>query len=158
MKETGTLINGCADKYKRSYIALTEYLSNSQAFNLDTNPVIEDMDFKMARGMLYSFFESHSILVSVTPQDITHRDETMQCRWAYFICLEETEIIESGFKAREEAEYIAFLKSFQFLDTRLFIKQTKNRFYDQTSDSSCLNVNWEQLNRVLSYKRANLLS
>lgn len=159
MQKTGTLINGCADKYKRAYIALLEYLKiNSQDFSLDTNPVIGDMDFRMVRGMLYSFFESHSILVSVTPQDITHRDERMQCRWAYFICLEETEIIESGFKTREESEYIAFLKSFQFLDTKLFVMQTKNRFYDQTSDISCLNVNWGHMNRVLSYKRANLLS
>jgi hypothetical protein len=158
MQQTSVLLNSCSEKYKRAYIELKNYLfTNNRQLQFDINN-ISDIDFKISRGILYSFFDSCSILVSVSPHDITKNDNKQKCRWSYLIALDDTEIIEGHFKKREEAEYIAFLKCFQFLDTKLFIKQTKDRFYDETSDTSCLNVNWVQLNRVLSYKRKNLLT
>lgn len=158
MQQTGTLINSCSDKYKRAYVELRNYLfNNNKHLQFDIN-TISDVDFKISRGILYSFFDSCSILISVTPHDIIKKDDKQKCKWSYLIALDDTEIIEGHFKTRDEAEYIAFLKSFQFLDTRLFIKQTKDRFFDESSDTSCLNVNWNQLNRVLSYKRKYLIS
>ena len=67
--------------------------------------------------------------------------------------IEVEDIIEGDFAKREYAEFIMFKKAFQFLDTRLFIKDTKNRFIDESSDSSCLNVNWKHLSIVLNHKR-----
>lgn len=147
------------EKYRRSYTELSKYLDNNKD-NFGINILdITKFDFKPISGILYSFFDSHSILISVTPQNISNKKgKATKCGWSYLIYLEETEIIEGDFSERVTAEYIAFLKAFQFLDTKLFIEQTKDRFIDESSDTSCLNMNWKQLNLVLAHKRKNLLT
>lgn len=152
---TKDLLKTCSDKYVMAYKDFESFISkNSLSEHKTIDSVIFELKFSVFRGVLYSFFESNSIYITTTPYDINQKG----CKWNYFIFLDGTEIAESEFDCRETAEYIAFLKSFQFLDTKLFIKYTQDRFYDQFSDVSCLNMDWNHLNKVLNYKRKNLLA
>ena len=159
------LISNTSSKFKRAYKVLEFYLIKEvNRFEQNLLPeqikeLICQTDFKELRGILYSFFDKNNILVSISPYDITKsNDEKINSKWKYFISIDGTEIIEGEFKKREYAEFVAFQKAFEFLDTMLFIKDTSNRFYDQSADSSCLNVNWQHLNKVLNHKRKSLIT
>lgn len=159
------LIKNTFDKYKRASKLLEFYLIKEvERFeeNLlpeQTKNLIFQTDFKELRGILYSFFDKNSILISVNPYDISQQsNEEIKCNWQYYMNIDGTDITEGDFKKREQAEFVAFQKAFEFLDTKLFIKDTSNRFYDESSDSSCLNVNWNHLNKVLNHKRKSLIS
>ena len=150
--ETSVLLNSCSQKYSRAFKNFQDFISKDNYFS-DNKLDFNTANFNIFRGFLYSFFESHSIYITTTPYDIKS-----SCKWNYFIYIDNIEIAEADFTDRETAEYIAFLKCFQFLDTKLFIELSQNRFYDQSSDVSCLNMDWEHLNKVLNYKRINLLA
>lgn len=156
MQKTKIIFQVCYDKQTRAYTELRKYL-NENGEKLGINSLtIEDVDFCVLRGILYSFFERHSIIVSVNPRSIDLDEGKVKCDWSYLIHLEGAEVMEHEFKDREVAEFVAFTRAFQFLDTTLFMQYSKDRFFDESADSSCLNVNWEQLNRVLSHKRRNI--
>jgi hypothetical protein len=155
--ESKTLIYSSAI-YKRAFTALEYHLMNK--FNLYKNCLPEQIkenlvkkDFKELRGFLYSLFDDNEILISVYPTQISKYRRGVH--WEHSIKLDGIEINEDSFHTREQAEFIAFSKAFQFLDTKIFIEQTKDRFYDDSSDSSCVKMNWEHLNKILNYKRKN---
>ena len=155
--ESKTLINN-SSVYKRAFTALEYHLMNK--FNLYKNCLSEQIkenliekDFKELRGFLYSLFDDNEILISVYPKQISKYRRGFN--WEHTIKIDGIEIIEDSFVTREQAEFIAFSKAFQFLDTKIFIEQTQYRFYDESSDSSCAKMNWEHLNKVLNYKRKN---
>jgi len=159
------LIKNTFDKYKRASKLLEFYLIKnverfeSNLFPEQTKNLILQTDFKELRGILYSFFDNNSILISVNPYDISQQpNEETKCSWQYYMNIDATDITEGDFKNREQAEFVAFQKAFEFLDTKLFIKDTSNRFYDESADSSCLNVNWKHLNKVLNHKRKYLIN
>jgi hypothetical protein len=160
MQQSKVLINEISSKNKRAYKLLEFYLKKEVSLfkeNLLPEQVREiatQIPFKELRGSLYSFFDRNNILVSVSPYGIEFDgDDFVKCKWKFNIVIDDNDIIESDFDKREYAEFISFQRAFQFLDTKLFIEQTKNRFYDETADSSCLNVNWGHLNKVLNHKR-----
>jgi hypothetical protein len=147
---TNILLNTISNKYGRANTVFTKYIYGDNYFtqkNLD----LELVDFNVFKTLLYSFFESQKIFVTVKPYELK------DIKWSYLIEIDDNEISDGNYKEKEVAEYIAFLKCFQFLDTRLFIEQTKNRYYDESADVACLNVNWKHLNKVLNYKRKYLL-
>lgn len=155
--KTKTLIDTTKEQYRRSYASLSNHLTEHISTYGITIHNIGDYDFKSVSGILSSFFDEHNILVSVIPNNILNKkSEKTKHLWSYLMYIDKTEIVEGDFQSREIAEYIAFLKAFQFLDTKLFIEQTKERFFDESSDISCLKMNWDKLNEVLSYKRKNL--
>ena len=164
-QQSTILIKNTFDKYKRASKSLEFYLiKNVDRFesNLLPEQIKENIcqtDFKEFRGILYSFFDNNSILISVNPYDINQEsNDEIKCKWQYYMNIDGTDITEGDFKKREQAEFVAFQKAFEFLDTKLFIKDTSNRFYDESSDSSCLNVNWNHLNKVLNHKRKSLIN
>jgi len=157
-QQSTVLINNAYEKFKRAYKVLEFYLLKeipSFRNNLLPEQMKELMcqyNFKELKGILSAFFDSNNILISTIPYDIESKEE-LKCKWKFYIHIDGVEIIDGNFPKREQAEFISFQKAFQFLDTKLFIKDTESRFYDETSDSSCLNVNWKHLDKVLSYKR-----
>jgi hypothetical protein len=163
-QQSTILIKNTFDKYKRAYKSLEFYLKKEvDRFQENLLPeqireLVCQTSFKEFRGLLYSFFENNDILISVSPYDIDKSNEKIKCKWKYYINIDGVDIIDGDFKKREEAEFVSFQKAFEFLDTKLFIKDTSNRFYDESSDSSCLNVNWKHLNKVLNHKRKALIS
>jgi hypothetical protein len=158
-QQSTILTKNIFDKYKRASKSFEYYLINeigrfkSNLLNQQIIDLLCETDFKELRGILYSFFEKNNILISITPYDISYSGDEIVCKWQYYMNINKTEITELDFKKREQAEFVSFQKAFEFLDTVLFIKDTSNRFYDESSDSSCLNVNWEHLNKVLNHKR-----
>jgi hypothetical protein len=166
MQKSEILIKDTFEKYKRA-CNIFEIFLKKEVLRFKDNMLPEqilelasDTDFKELRGLLYSFFDNNNILISVSPYDkiVNVSSNTETYKWQYHINLEGTDIIEGNFDKREYAEFIAFKQSFQFLDTQLFIKLTSNRFYDESSDSSCLKVDWNHLKNVLNYRRENLIS
>lgn len=148
---TKILLNTTSEKYGRANSDFLKYIKNDNYF-VNNNLDIENAEFSVFKSLLYSFFESHKIFITVRPFDIYSK-----LKWSYLIELDNNEIFDGSYQEKEIAEYIAFLKCFQFLDTRLFIEYTKNRYYDESADVACLNVNWTHLNKVLNYKRKFLL-
>ena len=142
------ILSTAQEKYQKAFSELNIFLSSRMNMSQ-----FEKTDFNVARGLFYSFFDSHSILVSTLPYYF--KSET-KCRWQYVINIDGIEISEGYLPNRETAEYVAFMRAFQFLDTKLFIEYTKGRFSDE-SETSCLNINWEHLHRVLNHKRINLV-
>jgi hypothetical protein len=141
-----------AEKFSRAFSLFEKYITkNDFCFGVN-NLDIKTIDFKVFKSFLYDFFEKNNIYVTVKAYDLTSN-----VKWHYVIELENNQINQDGFNERELAEYVAFIKCFQFLDTRLFIEYSKNRYIDETSDSSLLNVNWVHLNKVLNYKRKLLI-
>jgi hypothetical protein len=135
-----------AEKFTRSFSLFEKFIKNDNYFS-ENNLDVKLSDFKVFKSLLYDFFESHDIYLSVKPYSLS------DLKWEYLIQLENNLISRDGFNKKEYAEYVAFIKCFQFLDTRLFIEYSKNRYIDESADSSLLNVNWVHLNKVLNYKR-----
>lgn len=165
MQKSETLILNTSDKFKRAYRLLETYFRVEVFINsghLLPEKIKEkacDIDFRQLKGLLFSFFDKYNIIISVGAYSIdkSKNNNSIKCRWQYCINVDDTEIIEGDFDKREYAEFIAFQKAFQFLDTQLFIEYSKDRFFDESSDSACLNVNWQHLNKVLNYRRENLI-
>jgi len=157
MQKSKIIMQLVKSKYTRAYQRLDIYLKNSKDFNC-TIYNIEDVSFKSVTALLYSFFDDNSILVSVYPEDVEKKENRLKCNWTISIFIEKEEIKEYDLASRETAEFVAFQKAFQFLDTKLFIELTKDRFYDESSDSCCLNMNWVHVDKVLTYRRKNLIS
>ena len=158
MGYTKTIIEICSEKHKRAFVSFNDYIKNTELHEGQGNilSIKENTNFNFFRGILYSFFESQSILVSSNFSNVKLKNKKdIQCTWGYLIFIEGTEIREGGFPSREMAEVVAFTKAFQFLDTRLFILDTTDRFYDDGSAVSCLNVNWSHLDKVIQYRRKN---
>lgn len=160
MQQTTVLINDIWEKNKRAFRAFELFLKKEKSFGVTENllnqqvkEIICGLSFKELSGMVYYFFDTQNIVLAVIPYDVLTQNEKVTCKWKYLINIDNTDIIEGDFAKREYAEFIMFKKAFQFLDTRLFIKDTKNRFIDESSDSSCLNVNWKHLSIVLNHKR-----
>jgi len=164
MQQSTILIKNTSEKHKRAYTVLEFYLMKEVSrFKENLLPeqikeLIYQTPFKEFRGILYSFFDKNNILISISPYDISKSNEEIKCKWQYYISIDGVDIIEGDFNKREHAEFVAFQKSFEFLETKIFIKDTSNRFYDESSDSSCLNVNWKHLNKVLNHKRKALIA
>ena len=167
MQKSNVLINDVS-KFKRAFNLFEYYLKNENYLNLikdnllpeQIKEIITGIKFTELRGIIYSFLDKNNIFISISPYDINYieKDNKAHVKWRYIINIDGNDIIESDFDKREYAEFICFKKAFQFLDTKLFIEQTSNRFYDETSDSSCLNVNWKHLDKVLNHKRKLLNS
>lgn len=149
--KTNILLNTISGRYGRANTLFIKYINSDNFFTKNKIDVVS-AEFSVFKSLIYSFFESHNIFVTVRPYDI---DKNV--RWSYLIEIDNNEISDGGYNEKEISEYIAFLKCFQFLDTRLFIEYTKNRYYDESADVACLNVNWTHLNKVLNYKRKYLL-
>lgn len=166
MQQSEILIKDTFVKYKRAYNIFEVFLKKEVLRfkdNMLPEQIIQlasDTDFKELRGLLYSFFDKNNILISVSPYDkvINVNSNHDKHKWQYHINIEGTDIIEGNFDKREYAEFIAFKQAFQYLDTQIFIKHTSDRFYDETSDSSCLKIDWKHLSNVLNYRRKNLIS
>jgi hypothetical protein len=150
--DTKTLLQASSEKYKRANVSLMRFLSEN-AFLKQAPIAAEKMPFSVFRGIMYSFLQNHGLLISVTPYDLSGKR-----KWSYAIYFEGNEICKNGFKERELAEWAAFEKSLQYYDTKLFIQDVKDRFYDSKASSSPCNINWEHLDRVLAYKRVNVVS
>jgi len=164
MQQSTILIKNTSEKYKRAYKVLEFHLIKEvNRFKENLLPeqikeLVYQTPFKEFRGVLYSFFDKNDILISISPYEIDKSNEEIKCKWQYYINIDGVDIIEGDFNKREHAEFVAFQKSFEFLETKIFIKDTSNRFYDESSDSSCLNVNWKHLNKVLNHKRKALIT
>jgi len=161
-QRTKTLLESIKEKNKRSFNALIQFVKRESYDSLDTMDYLVyeyscNTNFSKFRGTLYSFFDSKNIIISIYPTSIDYKDNVSVCRWSYYVNVDGNDIHEGDFDKREYAEFIAFQKAFQFLDTKMFIQDTKYRFEDETADSSCLNVNWGHLDKVLSFKRKNLI-
>ena len=158
-QQTKTLIETANSNYKRSYYELGQYLFQNIDTLHTTIHTIGESDFKSISGVLESFFEKFDIVISVIPNIILKsKSQKTKHLWSYLMYVDGAEVFEGDFPNRETAQYLAFLKAFQFLDTKLFIKLTKNRFEDESSDISCLNMNWTKLDEVIMYRRKNLLT
>lgn len=165
MQKSEILIKNTSDKLKRAYRLLETYfrvevfINSGNLLPEQIKNNICDIDFRQLKGLLFSFFDKHNIIISVGAYSINKSKDNslVKCRWQYYINIDGTEIIEGDFEKREYAEFIAFQKAFQFLDTQLFIEYSKDRFFDESSDSACLNVNWVHLNKVLNHRRENLI-
>ena len=158
MQKSKIIIELAKSKYTRAYQRLDTYLKNSKDFDYKIDS-IGDVSFKSITALLYSFFDENSILVSVYPEDVEKKENRLKCNnWRISIFIEKEEIKEYDLASRETAEFVAFQKAFQFLDTKLFIELTKDRFYDESSDSCCLNMNWVHVDKVLTYRRKNLIT
>jgi hypothetical protein len=153
MQKSKIILDLVKTKQTRAYNSLNTYLQSSKDFDYKIDD-LENISFKCMTALLYSFFDDNSVFVSVYPQEI-NRNAT---KWEISIFIDGKCLKESDFLNREMAEYIAFKKAFQFLDTKLFIEMTKNLFYDGSADSSCLNVDWIHLDKVLTYRRKNFIN
>lgn len=153
MQKSKIILEVVKSKHTRVYNHLDTYLKSSRDFNYKIDDLV-DISFKSMTALLYSFFDDNSVLVSINPQEINRNG----VKWEASIFIDGKCIKESDFSNRQMAEYIAFKKAFQFLDTKLFIDMTKNLFYDGSSDSSCINVDWIHLDKVLTYRRKNLIN
>lgn len=153
MQKSKIILETIKSKHNRAYNHLDAYLSNSKDFHYKIDD-LENISFKSMTALLYSFFDDNCVFVSLCLQEI-NRNGT---KWEVSIFIDGKCIKENDFLNREMAEYIAFKKAFQFLDTKLFIDMTKNLFYDGSSDSSCLNVDWIHLDKVLTYRRKNFIN
>jgi hypothetical protein len=151
MQKTKIIMQLAKSKCTRAYKYLEEYLNNNtRHFNCKIDD-LEDMSFKSITGLLYSFFDENQITVSVCPENIN------KGKWEVTVYVGKEAIRQGDLFSRELSEFIAFQKAFQFLDTKIFLEHTKNLFYDGSADSSCINVNWSHLDKVLTYRRKNLI-
>jgi len=158
MQKSKIIIDLVKSKYTRALSRLDFYLKNNHKdFGYGINE-FEDIGFKNITALLYSFFDENSIIVSVQPQNVESKGDKLKCSWEIAIFIDKEEVKEYDLGSRESAEFVAFQKAFQFLDTKLFIELTKYRFYDESSDSSCLNMNWVHVDKVLTYRRKNLIT
>ena len=149
---TENLLHVASDKYKRANVCLLRFISDNSFIN-QNNLSLHKIPFSVFRGMMYSFFQNQGILVSIAPYDLFSKR-----KWSYTIYYDGEEIVKRGFTERESAEWTAFEKCLQYMDTKMFIQDVKNRFYDYKSSSSPCNINWEHLNKVLIYRRKHLIA
>lgn len=157
MNKSKNLLKIISENYKLSFVELNYFANNNlSVFNINSD--LELNDFKLLRSVFYAMFDSIGIYSTVIPHNVIQEDNKFECKWKYIICVDGTEVTESNYNSREDAEFIAFKKCFSYYETKLFIEFTKHRYWDETADSSCLNVNWEHLKRVLNYKRKHLIS
>lgn len=160
MQQTTVLIKDIWEKNKRAFYSFELFLKKEKAFGITENilsqqvkDILCEVSFKELCGIIYYFFDNKNMILAVMPYDFHTAKDTTTCKWKFLINIDNTDIIEGDFDKREYAEFIMFKKAFQFLDTTLFIKDTQNRYIDESADSSCLNVNWKHLSTVLNYKR-----
>jgi hypothetical protein len=149
--ETKVLLENIAKNYGRANNLFFDFLKSENYFTKN-NLNVYDADFSVLRGMIYEFFEKQEIYVTVVPYEIKPI-----LKWSYQIIIDGYEINDKYFSSKQFSEYVAFIKCFQFLDTRLIIEQNKYKYFDDSADSSLLRVNWTHLDKVLSHKRVNLL-
>jgi hypothetical protein len=129
-------------KYGRSFVSFNEYMTiNYKDLNY------KDLKFTLLRGLLYEFFESNNIMVSVYAFDFENP------KWTFRINIDNYEIIDGDYAEKIMAEFIAFDKCFEFLNTRLFINEIYDNLHEDSSDISVLKFNWNHLDKVLKNKR-----
>jgi hypothetical protein len=161
-QKTKILLESIKKNNKRAFNSLIQFIKKDSYDSLNAMDYLVyeyscELNFNKFRGIVYSFFDTKDIIISVYPISVLKKGGKTICKWSYYINIDGNDISEGDFEKREYAEFIAFQKAFQFLDTKMFIDDTKNRFEDEKADSSCLNVNWEHLDKVLSFKRKNLM-
>lgn len=130
------------EKYGRAFVSFNEFVSNK--YN-DLN--YKDLNFNLLRGLLYEFFENNNIFVNVYAFDFE------KPKWTLRINIDNYEIIDGDYAEKNVAEYVAFNKCFQFLDTRLFVSDIHSNLHEDSSDIEVLKFNWKHLDNVLKSKR-----
>lgn len=107
------------------------------------------------RGALLSWFDSCDVLISVIPHQIEKKLNVVTKQWMCLVWVDGEEIRGDKFEGREQAETSAFLKAFQFVETKVQLEiELKQRFLDDSSLITPINVNWAHLDAVLAKKRA----
>jgi hypothetical protein len=130
------------NKYGRAFVSLNDFISKKYK-----NLKYKELEFSLFRGLLYEFFENNNIFISVYPFEFNNP------RWTYRINIDSYEIIDGDYSDKFLAEYVAFDKCFQFLDTRLFVKDIHSNLHEDSSDIEVLKFNWKHLDNVLKSKR-----
>ena len=130
------------EKYGRAFVLFDSFVSNKY-------PKVKhrELDFTLLRGLIYEFFENNQIFISV------YAFEFEKPKWTFRINIDNYEIIDGDFSDKFIAEYIAFNKCFQFLDTRLFVSDIHSNLHEDSSDIEVLKFNWKHLDNVLKSKR-----
>ena len=130
-------------KYGRAFVKFDEFMSNQYK-----EIKIKELDFVFLRGLLYDFFENNLIFVSVYAFEYSPIP-----KWTFRINIDNYEIIDGDYSNKKIAEYVAFSKCFEFLDTRLFVSDIYNNLHEDSSNISALKFDWKHLDNVLKNKR-----
>ena len=160
--EAKKIFKYAADKYPLSYFRFLNYYRGVNNINMADDEFSKqflDVNLEISnpthfKSYLYDFFEQNNIIICPFVFDIRKIDEfTTKKRWGISVWVNNTEIRESEFVDRDEAEWMAFSKAFLFLHTELQVQEVKKKYIDQSSDSSAIKIDYELLTKVIDSKR-----